>query len=74
MYFVGKALAMNKQGTAFRNYERRSSTKAKSKYAAESELRYNNRLANGVDDKRRVESALIGLVGKRVLYRDSLSA
>lgn len=46
MYFVGKALAI------FRNYERRSSTKAKSKHAAESELRYNNRVANGVDDKR----------------------
>ena len=44
------------------------------RYAAEYEFRYNNRVANGVDDERRAEKALHGIVGKRVLYRDSLGA
>ncbi|WP_417733333.1 IS1595 family transposase [Roseovarius sp.] len=44
------------------------------RYAAEFEFRYNNRVANGVDDLGRANAALIGIVGKRVLYRDSLGA
>ena len=41
------------------------------RYAAEFEFRYNNRVANGVDDSARANKALHGIVGKRVLYRDS---
>lgn len=44
------------------------------RYAAEFELRYNNRAANGVCDRMRADAALNGIVGKRVLYRDSLGA
>ncbi|KPP85531.1 MAG: ISXO2-like transposase domain/Transposase zinc-ribbon domain [Rhodobacteraceae bacterium HLUCCO07] len=44
------------------------------RYAAEFEFRYNNRVANGVDDLERASVALSGIVGKRVLYRDSLGA
>lgn len=44
------------------------------RYAAEFEFRYNNRSANGVDDQQRAVNALVGIVGKRVLYRDSLGA
>ncbi|NOR61021.1 MAG: IS1595 family transposase [Rhodobacteraceae bacterium] len=44
------------------------------RYAAEFEFRYNNRIANGVNDERRAEKTLHGIVGKRVLYRDSLGA
>lgn len=44
------------------------------RYAAEFEFRYNNRVANGPDDVVRVNLALIGVVGKRVLYQDSLGA
>jgi transposase-like protein len=44
------------------------------RYAAEFEFRYNNRIANGVNDLGRVNVALMGIVGKRVLYRDSLGA
>ena len=43
-------------------------------YAAEFEFRYNNRIANGVNDLGRANVALSGVVGKRVLYRDSLGA
>lgn len=39
------------------------------RYAAEFEFRYNNRMANGVDDASRSKSALLGAVGKRVTYR-----
>ena len=42
------------------------------RYAAEFEFRYNNRIANGVNDAVRADTALLGIVGKRVLYRDSL--
>ncbi|MFC4671516.1 IS1595 family transposase [Seohaeicola nanhaiensis] len=42
------------------------------RYAAEFEFRYNNRVANGVDDTERAAVALSQIVGKRVLYRDSL--
>lgn len=44
------------------------------RYAAEFEFRYNNRIANGVDDLGRANVALMGIVGKRVLYRDSFGA
>ncbi|MGH1576388.1 IS1595 family transposase [Planktotalea sp.] len=44
------------------------------RYAAEFEFRYNNRIANGVDDLGRANVALMGIVGKRILYRDSLEA
>jgi len=41
------------------------------RYAAEFEFRYNNRIANGIDDGERAEVALIGTAGKRLMYRDS---
>ena len=44
------------------------------RYAAEFDFRYNNRAANGVDDTVRAVIALNGVVGKRVLYRDSFGA
>ncbi|BBU58621.1 DDE transposase [Mameliella alba] len=42
------------------------------RYAAEFEFRYNHRAANGVNDLERASVALSGVVGKRILYRDSL--
>ena len=42
------------------------------RYAAEFEFRYNYRIANGFDDTERAEKVLHGILGKRVLYRDSL--
>lgn len=44
------------------------------RYAAEFDFRYNNRIANGVNDPERAALTLSGAVGKRVLYRDSLGA
>ncbi len=44
------------------------------RYVAEFAFRYSNRVANGVDDLSRAGVALNGVVGKRVLYRDSLGA
>tara|TARA_R110002110_G_scaffold137735_2_gene323079 strand:+ start:7108 stop:8058 length:951 start_codon:yes stop_codon:yes gene_type:complete len=41
------------------------------RYAAEFEFRYNNRLANGVNDLDRANMALHGIAGKRIMYRDS---
>ena len=41
------------------------------RYATEFEFRYNNRIANGVDDAKRAALALSRVVGKRLLYRDS---
>ena len=38
------------------------------RYAAEFEFRYNNRTANGVDDKERGDIALRGVAGKRLTY------
>jgi len=43
-------------------------------YTAEFEFRYNNRVANGLNDERRAAKALHGIIGKRILYRDSLGA
>ena len=42
------------------------------RYAAEFEFRYNNRLANGINDVDSAALAIHGIVGKRILYRDSL--
>ena len=44
------------------------------RYAAEFAFRYSNRVANGIGDVARTDIALNGVVGKRVLYRDSLGA
>lgn len=41
------------------------------RYLAEFEFRYNNRIANGVDDKQRARNAMAGIVGKRLTYRRS---
>lgn len=38
------------------------------RYVAEFEFRYNNRVANGFDDRERSEQALRGMVGKRLTY------
>lgn len=38
------------------------------RYLAEFEFRYNNRVANGVDDRQRADNALKGIVGKRLTY------
>lgn len=38
------------------------------RYLAEFEFRYNNRIANGVDDKQRARNAMAGIVGKRLTY------
>ena len=43
-------------------------------YATEFEYRYNNRVAHGVNDTGRAQGILMGVVGKRLLYRDSLCA
>ena len=40
------------------------------RYAAEFEFRYNNQIANGVDDARRAAVALWGATGKRFRYAD----
>lgn len=39
------------------------------RYAAEFEFRYNNRVANGVEDAERAEVALRAMIGKRLTYR-----
>ncbi|WP_415404091.1 IS1595 family transposase [Tateyamaria sp. SN3-11] len=44
------------------------------RYAAEFDFRYNHREANGINDVERAHIALNAVVGKRVLYRDSLGA
>jgi transposase-like protein len=41
------------------------------RYLAEFDFRYSNRVALGVNDDDRAERALAGIVGKRLLYRDS---
>jgi len=38
------------------------------RYAAEFDFRYNNRVANGVDDAERGQIALKSVVGKRLTY------
>ena len=44
------------------------------RYLAEFDFRYNHRVANGTDDRTRADNALAGIVGKRLLYQDSLGA
>jgi transposase-like protein len=44
------------------------------RYAAEFAFRYSNRVAVGTSDTVRADLALNGIVGKRVLYRDSFGA
>jgi hypothetical protein len=39
------------------------------RYLAEFDFRYNEREANGVDDRVRTDSALRGILGKRLTYR-----
>ncbi len=39
------------------------------RYLAEFDFRYNNRIALGVNDLARADSALKGIVGKRLTYR-----
>ena len=39
------------------------------RYLAEFDFRYNNRTAQGVDDKTRANKALLGVVGKRLTYQ-----
>ena len=41
------------------------------RYVAEFDFRYNNRVKLGVDDALRTETALKGIVGKRLTYRSS---
>jgi transposase-like protein len=44
------------------------------RYLAEFDFRYNERTALGTDDGARTAKALSGIVGKRLMYRDSLGA
>ncbi|MBS0160936.1 MAG: transposase, partial [Nitrospira sp.] len=39
------------------------------RYLAEFDFRYNNRVANGVDDNERAERLLQGVIGKRLTYQ-----
>ena len=41
------------------------------RYLAEFDFRYNERVALGVDDTERTTRALRGIIGKRLMYRDS---
>lgn len=41
------------------------------RYMAEFDFRYNHRIANGFNDSQRATEALLGVVGKRLMYRDS---
>ena len=42
------------------------------RYLAEFEFRYNTRVANGFNDTARAREAILGVIGKRLMYRDSL--
>lgn len=44
------------------------------RYLAEFDFRYNRRVGLGVNDSERALNALVGTLGKRLLYRDSLGA
>jgi transposase-like protein len=44
------------------------------RYLAEFDFRYNNRVGLGINDGERALNALVGTIGKRLLYRDSLGA
>jgi len=41
------------------------------RYLADFEFRYNNRIANGVDDRARAVEAVKGIAGKRLTYKSS---
>jgi hypothetical protein len=41
------------------------------RYLAEFEFRYNNRTANGFDDRARAVEGLKGIIGKRLTYRSA---
>lgn len=41
------------------------------RYLAEFEFRYNNRTANGVNDRERAANAVAGIVGKRLTYQQT---
>lgn len=43
------------------------------RYLAEFDFRYNNRIANGVDDKARADALLCGIAGKRLTYETARS-
>lgn len=43
------------------------------RYTAEFEFRYNNRVANGVDDHRRFAIVLEGVIGKRLTYAEPIA-
>jgi transposase-like protein len=44
------------------------------RYLAEFDFRQNNRVALGIDDVTRAKTAIRGMVGKRLMYRDSAPA
>lgn len=44
------------------------------RYLAEFDFRYNERAALGIDDRARADALMRGIVGKRLMYRDSLVA
>jgi hypothetical protein len=44
------------------------------RYLAEFDFRYNERAALGVDDATRADRLVRGIVGKRLMYRDSSAA
>lgn len=50
-----------------------SSKKHLHRYLAEFDFRYNHRVALGVNDMGRTETALRGIVGKRLMYRNLLA-
>jgi hypothetical protein len=39
------------------------------RYLSEFDFRYSNRIRLGVDDVERTEGALMGIIGKRLIYR-----
>jgi hypothetical protein len=39
------------------------------RYVTEFDFRYNNRIANGVNDQQRAEKLLLGVIGKRLTYQ-----
>jgi len=41
------------------------------RYLAEFDFRYNDQVALGIDDVERSGKALVGIIGKRLTYRDS---
>jgi hypothetical protein len=44
------------------------------RYLAEFDFRQNTRVALGIDDVGRAKTAIRGMVGKRLMYRDSFPA